>query len=125
MELAGVVAAGAVICPPVAEGDLLFELQAARTVTPRRSAAIAERGRTGLRVGVSVSMRCSKPAVGERVMRSSDKDRGPMRHCDPAAAKLRGVYKQSEYGRVILPLVPLRRRDRVLEPTKAEVTPAP
>lgn len=46
-----------------------------------------------------------------------------MRHCDPAAAKLRGVYKQSEYGRVILPLVALRRRDRVLEPTKAEVLP--
>ncbi len=37
------------------------------------------------------------------------------------ADKLRGVYKQSEYGRVILPLVVLRRLDCVLEPTKAEV----
>jgi type I restriction enzyme M protein len=34
---------------------------------------------------------------------------------------LRGDYKQSEYGRVILPLVLLRRLDCVLEPTKAEV----
>ena len=34
---------------------------------------------------------------------------------------LRGVYKQSEYGRVILPLTVLRRLDCVLEPTKAEV----
>ena len=34
---------------------------------------------------------------------------------------LRGDYKQSEYGRVILPLVVLRRLDCVLEPTKAEV----
>jgi type I restriction enzyme M protein len=34
------------------------------------------------------------------------------------ADKLRGVYKQSEYGRVILPLVVLRRLDCVLEPTK-------
>jgi type I restriction enzyme M protein len=37
------------------------------------------------------------------------------------ADKLRGVYKQSEYGRVILPLVVLRRLDCVLEPTKAGV----
>ncbi|WP_417744643.1 type I restriction-modification system subunit M N-terminal domain-containing protein [Rosistilla oblonga] len=32
---------------------------------------------------------------------------------------LRGDYKQSEYGRVILPLTLLRRLDCVLEPTKA------
>ncbi len=37
------------------------------------------------------------------------------------ADKLRGTYKQSEYGRVILPLVVLRRLDCVLEPTRAEV----
>ena len=37
------------------------------------------------------------------------------------ADKLRGVYKQSEYGRVILPFVVLRRLDCVLEPTKAKV----
>ena len=34
---------------------------------------------------------------------------------------LRGDYKQSEYGRVMLPMVVLRRLDCVLEPTKAEV----
>ena len=34
---------------------------------------------------------------------------------------LRGDYTQSEYGRVILPLVLLRRLDCVLEPTKAQV----
>jgi type I restriction enzyme M protein len=34
---------------------------------------------------------------------------------------LRGDYKRSEYGRVILPLVLLRRLDCVLEPTKAQV----
>ena len=34
---------------------------------------------------------------------------------------LRGVYKQSEYGRVILPLTVLRRLDCVLEPTKEKV----
>jgi HsdM N-terminal domain len=34
---------------------------------------------------------------------------------------LRGDYKQSEYGRVILPLILLRRLDCVLEPTKAQV----
>ena len=34
---------------------------------------------------------------------------------------LRGVYKQSEYGRVVLPLTVLRRLDCVLEPTKAAV----
>ncbi len=31
---------------------------------------------------------------------------------------LRGDYKQSEYGRVILPFTVLRRLDCVLEPTK-------
>ncbi len=34
---------------------------------------------------------------------------------------LRGDYKQSEYGRVVLPLVVLRRLDCVLEPTKPVV----
>ena len=34
---------------------------------------------------------------------------------------LRGDYKQSEYGRVILPMVVLRRLDCVLEPTKDKV----
>lgn len=34
---------------------------------------------------------------------------------------LRGDYKRSEYGRVILPLVVLRRLDCVLEPTKDQV----
>jgi type I restriction enzyme M protein len=34
---------------------------------------------------------------------------------------LRGDYKQSEYGKVILPLTVLRRLDSVLEPTKAKV----
>jgi len=34
---------------------------------------------------------------------------------------LRGDYKQSDYGKVILPLTVLRRLDCVLEPTKAKV----
>src|SRR5476651_1297478 len=34
---------------------------------------------------------------------------------------LRGDYKQSDYGKVILPLTVLRRLDCVLEGTKAEV----
>lgn len=34
---------------------------------------------------------------------------------------LRGDYKRSEYGKVILPLTVLRRLDCVLEPTKQAV----
>ena len=34
---------------------------------------------------------------------------------------LRGDYKQSDYGKVILPLTVLRRLDCVLETTKSEV----
>ena len=34
---------------------------------------------------------------------------------------LRGDYKQSEYGKVILPFTVLRRLDCVLEPTKDAV----
>ncbi|MEA2442536.1 MAG: type restriction enzyme protein [Thermoleophilaceae bacterium] len=37
------------------------------------------------------------------------------------AELLRGDYKQAEYGRVILPLVVMRRLDQALEPTKEEV----
>ncbi|MCL6445265.1 MAG: type I restriction-modification system subunit M N-terminal domain-containing protein, partial [Alicyclobacillus sp.] len=34
---------------------------------------------------------------------------------------LRGDYKQSDYGKVILPMTVLRRLDSVLKPTKAQV----
>ena len=34
---------------------------------------------------------------------------------------LRGDYKQSEYGKVILPFTVLRRLDCVLQPTEAKV----
>src|SRR5687768_1442516 len=34
---------------------------------------------------------------------------------------LRGDYKQSEYGKLVLPLTVLRRLDCVLEPTKQKV----
>jgi type I restriction enzyme M protein len=37
---------------------------------------------------------------------------------------LRGDYKQSEYGKVILPLTVIRRLDCVLEPTKQAVLDA-
>lgn len=37
---------------------------------------------------------------------------------------LRGDYKQSDYGKVILPLVVVRRLDCVLEPTKDKVLAA-
>src|SRR5437899_10233335 len=37
------------------------------------------------------------------------------------ADRLRGDYKQSEYGKVILPLTVIRRLDCVLEPTKFAV----
>jgi len=37
---------------------------------------------------------------------------------------LRGDFKQSEYGRVILPLTILRRLDCLLEPSKPEILKA-
>ena len=37
---------------------------------------------------------------------------------------LRGDFKQSQYGRVILPFTLLRRLECVLEPTKAQVLSA-
>ena len=38
---------------------------------------------------------------------------------------LRGDFKQSDYGKVILPFTVLRRLDCVLEPTKAAVLAEP
>jgi type I restriction-modification system DNA methylase subunit len=49
---------------------------------------------------------------------------GPRNHADfiwSVADLLRGDYKQSEYGKVILPLTVLRRLDGVLAPTKQQV----
>jgi type I restriction enzyme M protein len=49
---------------------------------------------------------------------------GPRNHADfiwSVADLLRGDYKQSEYGKVILPLTVLRRLDGVLAPTKRQV----
>jgi type I restriction enzyme M protein len=37
------------------------------------------------------------------------------------AERLRGVYKQNDYDKVVLPLLVIRRLDCVLEPTKAKV----
>src|SRR3954454_13902748 len=51
-------------------------------------------------------------------------DGGIRNHADfiwSVADLLRGDYKQSEYGRVILPLTVIRRLDCVLEPTKDAV----
>jgi type I restriction enzyme M protein len=48
----------------------------------------------------------------------------PKNHANPiwsVADLLRGDYKQSEYGKVILPLTVIRRLDCVLEPTKEAV----
>jgi type I restriction enzyme M protein len=42
----------------------------------------------------------------------------------PIADLLRGDYKRSEYGKVLLPLVVLRRLDCVLEQTKEKVLQA-
>ncbi len=61
-------------------------------------------------------------------MTTSDPASGDEQHPNNHAAfiwsvadLLRGTYKQSEYGKVILPLTVLRRLDCVLEPTKAAV----
>lgn len=52
---------------------------------------------------------------------SSDEIRNHANFIWTVADLLRGDYNQSEYGKVILPLVVLRRLDCVLEPTKADV----
>jgi type I restriction enzyme M protein len=68
----------------------------------------------------------------ERAPTSGTTTRGPGGTSEPrsnnhaafiwsVADLLRGDYKQSEYGKVILPLTVLRRLDCVLEPTKAAV----
>ena len=55
---------------------------------------------------------------------SSDRIRNHAAFIWSVADLLRGDYKQSEYGKVILPLTVLRRLDCVLEPTKEEVLAA-
>jgi type I restriction enzyme M protein len=54
-------------------------------------------------------------------MASSDTIKNHATFIWSVADLLRGDYKQSEYGRVILPLTVIRRLDCVLEPTKDAV----
>jgi type I restriction enzyme M protein len=59
--------------------------------------------------------------VGADATVSTDEIRNHANFIWSVADLLRGDYKQSEYGKVILPLVVLRRLDCVLEPTKPDV----
>jgi type I restriction-modification system DNA methylase subunit len=52
---------------------------------------------------------------------SSDEIRNHANYIGSVADLLRADYQQSEYGKVIQPVVVLRRLDCVLEPTKAAV----
>ena len=61
---------------------------------------------------------------GKSLQRSIQREPVVRNHADliwSVADLLRGDYKRSEYGRVILPLVVLRRLDGVLSPTKDKV----
>lgn len=59
--------------------------------------------------------------MGRHVTATSDIIRNHAAFIWAVADLLRGDYKQSEYGKVILPMVVLRRLDCVLEPSKAKV----
>ena len=61
---------------------------------------------------------------GRNTGRKPGSGNDPRNHADfvwSVADLLRGDYKQSEYGKVILPLTVLRRLDGVLSPTKQRV----
>jgi hypothetical protein len=61
---------------------------------------------------------------GPDTWRSAVSGSDPRNHADfiwSVAHLLRGDYKHSEYGKVILPLTVLRRLDRVFAPTKQQV----
>jgi type I restriction enzyme M protein len=59
--------------------------------------------------------------VGAAVVADSETIRNHAAFIWSVADLLRGDYKQSEYGKVVLPLTVIRRLDCVLEPTKAAV----
>jgi type I restriction enzyme M protein len=61
------------------------------------------------------------PVEGRKLMSDSQVVRNHAAFVWSVADLLRGDYKQSEYGKVILPLTVLRRLDCVLEPTKQHV----
>jgi type I restriction enzyme M protein len=64
------------------------------------------------------------PPVAETAVAGGTKPSVPKNHAAfiwSVADLLRGNYKQSEYGKVVLPLTVLRRLDCVLEPTKDKV----
>jgi hypothetical protein len=86
--------------------------------------------RSGLRIGPSVfegggSVKEDLTDRPSAVAPTGTAVRGEVRnHADfvwSVADLLRGDYKRSEYGKVILPLTVLRRLDGVLEPTKVRV----
>jgi type I restriction enzyme M protein len=63
--------------------------------------------------------RCS--SEGSRDLLNSSKHTELANHAWSVADLLRGDYKQSDYGKVILPLTVLRRLECVLEPTREKV----
>ena len=63
--------------------------------------------------------------LGSRKMGDSETIRNHAAFIWSVADLLRGDYKQSEYGKVVLPLTVIRRLDCVLEPTKQAVLEKP
>lgn len=61
------------------------------------------------------------PSEGSRDLLNSSKHTELANHAWSVADLLRGDYKQSDYGKVILPFTVLRRLECVLEPTRDKV----
>src|SRR5665213_53696 len=59
--------------------------------------------------------------IGSTLMGGTETIRNHAAFIWSVADLLRGDYKQSEYGKVVLPLTVIRRLDCVLEPTKQAV----
>ena len=78
-----------------------------------------ERGNTGLATSLREEARAIVRSVADSL--SDKRLRATFLTGSEVADLLRGDYKQSEYGRVILPFTVLRRMDCVLEKTKEAV----
>ncbi|MCS5692116.1 type I restriction-modification system subunit M [Cyanobium sp. FGCU-6] len=106
--------------------------EAVKTALLTAGTVVAGRGRGG-----SVSLPEAEGATPRPTTRQAARSTTPTPSLDPGlqptgkqnlsafiwsvADLLRGDYKQSDYGKVILPFTVLRRLDCVLEPTKEEV----
>lgn len=106
------------------EGDAEAQVDAEGFKTSKKQSRKAERSERVADVAAPTAAGAPEGPGEEAVLTSMSTNSDRVSFIWSVAELLRGDYKQSEYGRVVLPLTVLRRLDQVLAPTRDAVRKA-